>query len=339
MPTESAQSKAVKDFGIGTYDGQSDSDLHGEDDEERNSGKSLPDNGGPLDPFGPDRLLGYPQSYTSQGKHASAELPGDPERPPTRRRMEDDTKTNPVPSVAKSELPTDEDNVSARSDYYDDMKLGKSKSFDDLWPDEDTGAYASESLPNQPSHSALMDDWLGALGNFWSGFTIQDQSVPTGFPTEDFKENADYKKTNEPGHGGYTMASDGIIRRRNMHQTAVDLDLVGELTSAFIRKCGKTNITRRCITAFLQDEGLGDRQYLASDIIRCLKLRHKITIADVLDQFPVTKQASDTNLKKTKERILHIACQRNYESDEAIVLRRCASRLSWVIRKLEKVNG
>jgi hypothetical protein len=285
--------------------------------------------------------LGYPQSYTSQGKHASASLPGDVNIPPTKRRPEDDTKTNPVPSVAKSGLPTDENNVSARSDYYDDMKIGKSrsKSFDDTWPDEDTGAYASESLPNQPSQDAMMDDWLGALGNFWSGFIIEDQAVPTGFPTEDFKENADFKKTNELDHGGRTMASSGIIRRRNMYRMAIDLNLVGELTSAFIKKCGKVDITRRCITAFLQEEGFGDRQYLASDVIRCLKHRHKVTVADVLDQFPIVRKASGVDLKKTKERILRASCEYNYESDESIILRRCASHLSWVIRKLEKVNG
>lgn len=347
LPNEPALTKAVKDFGIGTYDSQRDSQLHGEDDEEGNSGKSLPDNGGPLDPFGPDRSLGYPQEYTSQNKHAFAELPGDLNRPPTRRRPEDDTKTSPVPSVAKSGLPTDEENVSARSDYYDDMKIGKGKNKQDvnydsypseLWPDENIGAYASDSLPSQSSLDATTDNWLGALGNFWSGFIVEDQAVPEGFPSENFKENAEYTKTNEPGHGGRTMAF-GIMKERNMRRTATDLELVGELTSAFLKKCGKTNITRRCITAFLQETGYGDRQYLASDMVRCLKYRHKVTIVDALDQFPIAKQASNFNLSGIRAQLLKISYEHDYESDEAIALRRCASQISLAMKKLEKVNG
>ncbi len=62
LPSENAWSKAVKDFGIGPYDGASDDTTpKGEDDERREpEGKSLPDGGAPDDrPI--EYYLGYPQ--------------------------------------------------------------------------------------------------------------------------------------------------------------------------------------------------------------------------------------------------------------------------------------
>jgi hypothetical protein len=323
LPTEEGLSKKVKDFGVGTYDGQRDSQSDAEED--GGSRRSLPDNGGSMDPFGPDRLLSYPDT-----RNSSAIVPGDYNR--HRRQRDGETIDNVVPSVANDSLPSDDNNPSSRSDYYDDMKIG-SKSYDSIWPDEDSGSYASDSVPGHQQNNKMMDT-SGPLGNYWSGFTIEDQNVSYGFPSEDFKENTDFQKTNDQGHGGQVVIS---MRKQNMNRVSTDLDMVGDLTSEFLKKCGKKDITRRCVTSFLQEKGLGYAKHLASDIIRCMKLRHKVTIADVLDQFPIAKQASSLDLRVISSKVLNASCQYDYGSDEAIVLRKCAFDIASVERELEKV--
>lgn len=324
LPTEESSSKRVKDFGVGTYDGQRDSQSDAEED--GGAKRSLPDNGGPLDPFGPDRLLSYPDT-----RNSSTEVPGDYDRPPSGRKRRDETIDSVVPSVAGDSLPSDDNNPSSRSDYYDPMKIGSS-SYDQIWPDEDSGSYASDSTPKS-HHNDKMMDTTGKIMNEWSGYTVEDQSDSTGFPTEEFKENVDYQKTNDPGHGGRVLSS----RKLKMNRLSTELDLVGDLTSEFLKSCGKKNITRRCVTAFLQEKGLGYKQHLASDIIRCLKLRHKVTVADVLDQFPVAKQASVLDLRVIGSKILNASCRYDYSSDTAMVLRKCAFDVASVERELEKV--
>lgn len=346
LPTDSALTKAVKDFGLGTYDSPRDSELHGEDDEKREpEGESLPQEGGPLDPFGPDRWLSYPEGpATSQGKHASAELPGDEDRPPRRRKPAEDTKDDVVPSIAQSELPSEQDNPSARADYYDDMQIGKSS--DNMWADEDTGAYVSnevESLPTPAENEMTMKNWLDAVGNAWSGYVVEDQNVPRGFPSEDFRENVNFPKTNDPGHGGRVLAGDDMRRTYDSPRTrqATDLQLVEELTKKFLKDHGKTNITRRAVTSFLQNNDRGDRQYLASDIIRCLKLKHKISIPDVLDIFPVSKtasrQANHAGLATTYEDLINLEIKHLHEPEAASAFRRCAANLARVMADLRKV--
>ena len=95
LPTESALDKAVQEFGIGTYDFPMSGFNHGEDSEDPPSemnphGKALPDGGGSLDPFGPDRLLSYPATYSSV-QIGVGELPGDYDIAPTSPRLNDDT--------------------------------------------------------------------------------------------------------------------------------------------------------------------------------------------------------------------------------------------------------
>lgn len=349
LPTDYALTKTVKNFGLGPYDAQRDDEMHGEDDEEREpAGETLPQAGGPLDPFGPDRYLSYPEGPgTSSGKHASAVLPGDEDRPQQGRKLVEDTIDDTVPSVAESELPSDSDNPSARADYYDPMHIGKDS--DDIWADEDTGAYASEeeSLPGAKHNDVTMSDWLGALGNAWSGYVVEDVSNPAGFPSEDFSENVDYQKTNDSTHGGQVLASSNMRTTYDSKpRMATDLALVEELTKSFLKKHGKKDITRRAITGFLQDEGRGDRQYLASDIVRCLKHNHKIVIPDVLDIFPVAKTASsrisaniDATLSDTYDRLINLEIEHMHIPGTASVLRRCAAKLARVMVRLERIEN
>jgi hypothetical protein len=351
LPTDPALPKAVKDFGLGPYDSQRDNEMHGEDDEEREpEGESLPQAGGPLDPFGPDRWLSYPEGpSTSQGKHASAVLPGDEERPNRGRKLVEDTKDDVVPSVAQSELPSDEDNPAARADYYDPMHFGKDS--DEIWADEDTGAYAneeeeSESLPGATHNDVTMKNWLDALGNAWSGYVYEDVNVPKGFPSEDFSENVDYQKTNDSTHGGRVLAGEDMRTTYDSPRVATDIKLVEGLTKDFLKKHGKKDITRRAITGFLQDNDHGDRQYLASDIVRCLKHKHKIVIPDVLDTFPVAKTASsrvdsisNRQLSGTYDKLIDLEIQNMHIPETASILRRCAATLARIMVSLERIEN
>jgi hypothetical protein len=356
LPTAPALTKTVKTFGLGPYDAQRDDEMHGEDDEEREPvGETLPQAGGPLDPFGPDRYLSYPDGPSSStGKHASAILPGDENRPQRGRKLVEDTIDDDIPSVAVSELPEEEDNPPARSDYYDPMHFGKDS--DNIWPDEDSGAYANdeeESLPGAEHNDVTMKNWLDALGNAWSGYVCEDMNVPRGFPSEDYSENVDYQKTNDGTHGGRVMAGrimrttyDDPSESASTPRTATDLKLVEELTKTFLKKHGKKGITRRAVTEFLQEEGRGDRQYLASDIVRCLKHSHKIVIPDVLDTFPVAKTASsrvnisaDSVLSNTYDQLIDLEIQNVHVPEIASVLRRCAATLVRAMIGLERIEN
>lgn len=301
LPTDNALDKSVQEFGIGTYDFPQSQFEHGEDSEDPPSemgpnGKALPDGGGSMDPFGPDRLLSYPATYSS------GDLPGDYDSPPKGRKRTDETLDSVVHSVSQAKLPDDSDNPSAKSDYYDTMTMGSLKelskyilsaigdaeSVENIWADEDSGAWASEkdqSLPGVNKNDVNSDNDLGALGNYWSGSILEDVTGPYGFPTEELSENADFPRSDQDD-GGYVMASGGI----GMNRQATNINLVMKLAQEFLKECGKKGLTRRHVLSFLQKAK--QHQYLASDIIRCLKLSHSIYIKDVLDEFPVAKTAS-----------------------------------------------
>jgi hypothetical protein len=354
LPTTNTVDKAVDTFGMGTYDSQRDEEGdHGENSEKTEpEGESLPEDGGPLDPFGPDRLLSYPQTYTSQGKHASANVPGELDRPPSSRRINDDTIQPAVESVSQAKLPDDEDNPPARSDYYDKMTTGQGR-MNNIWPTEDSGAYTSQektsdsALPTVNKNEETMDNFLGALGNYWSGTEIEDISGPQGFPTEDFAENVDYDRSdNQDGgkimagknptltflHSGLLAVSDAIPR------LATDLTLVASLTKEFIQEFGKKDLTRRHVMAFLTERGRP--QYLASDIIRCLKHDHKLVVPDVLDTFPIAKIASGRiGIAGVRDHIINLQFENIQDEDTSCVLGRCAADLAHVMIDLEKVEG
>lgn len=377
LPYDEAVDKAVQQFGIGPYDSD-DGHVKGEDLNNRESkGKSLPDGGGSMDPFGPDRLLSYPNpdGFTPVAGHyqqwllqkeeellttsggvnlfpygptpefvalsrairgASGILPGDADAPPSGRKQVWETTPSVVHSVSQSELPSDSDNPSARSDYYDRMRQGLERApdpmADSLWADEDSGAYAGqqESLPTPSKNETVMDDSLGALGNSWSGKVVEDVSGPNGFPSEDFAENVDYSRSDLDG-GGKVMTSGARV--------ATNIALVSTLTEGLIKKYGKKGLTRRHVLAFLKDERKS--QHYASDIIRCLKLSYNVFVKDVMDEFPVSKMASSgaPRLASIRDSLVDLEILHLDEPETAREVRRCAATLSDIIALVERTGA
>jgi len=373
LPTDNAWSKAVKDFGLGPYDGApDDTSMKGENDEHREpSGKSLPDGGAP-DDMPIEYYLSYPQEEAFGWKHASGVLPGDLDRPPRGKNPGYDTKDDVVPTIGpppNSITEDDEENQdhshlpngdlpSARSDYYDRTVYGFSikSTLDQIWPDENSGAYAGEEkgqdvpededvgsskIPVPAFNEHLMDDFLGPFGNSDQGYIWEDRAVPRGFPTEDFKENVDFPKSNDDSIGGRLMASFGTsIADRNLGEsmtdrTATDLQLVTELTKDFVKQFGKKNIVRRHVLAFLQDRQLP--QYLASDIVRCLKHQHKVVIPDVMDTLPLGHVANEgrSGLGSVYRDLVQLRLRHSNDPEVDEIVRHCASRISDVLAALD----
>jgi hypothetical protein len=125
-----------------------------------------------------------------------------------------------------------------------------------------------------------------------------------------------------------------------MSRTATDLQLVGDLSKEFMKDFGKKDLVRRHVMAFLQDKGLP--QYLASDIIRCLKHRHSIVIADVLDQFPVKTASQGSpihSFTKMRDHFIQKEIDHISQPEVASKFRRCAADLAHVIAGLERLEG
>ena len=344
------------------------------------------------DVFSPDRALAYPDSPDARlgydlwhnGFVASTDLPGDmdgnfqhfhPNMENIDARVESvaqgsvlpqeegvdgrdpgaigKNKGKKVSDVHHSELPSDGDNPSARSDYYDTMMPGhagstrKSFTSDYIAPTEDMGAYAGKKknseLPEVVKNDETMDDWLQDLGNFWSGKEIEDLSNPQGFPTEDFSENIDYDRSDNQDGGTIVplgdpkmFASGGVSM--NTRQ-ATHITQVVALTKDFLKVAGKKDLTKRHVMAFLQTLGLP--QYLSSDIIRCLKLSHDIHVKDVLDEFPVFRQASaaqQTSIARARQALINLECDHVLDPEVASVLRRCAANLTRTIIDMERLE-
>lgn len=271
LPTLDSMNRKVKDFGIGTYDSQIQSEYNDEGDFEYH-GESIP-------------TVIDGTSLEEIGKFGSSNLPGDMDAPPRQRKKpEDSTITSPVQSVAKSELPCDKNNPSARSDYYDRTSIGNSM------------------LPGHKNNDQSMDMFLKSLGNWWSGWSDTDVSQPMSFPVSDMTPEESDKYTSVP------IGASTKTRNRAMNRQATNIDLVGTLTSDFMKKYGKKNLTRRHVMSFLRIGGY--HQYLASDVIRCLQHRHGVHVADVLDQFPVSdgrKIASTDSMVSTIKELTRIS--------------------------------
>jgi hypothetical protein len=348
LPYDTAVEKTVQQFGIGPYDSDEDGE-HGEDSNKREpKGKSLPDGGGGSIDL-PETMLSYPTSPTTfasvryddpfalwlvRASLGSAELPGDADVPPRGHKKDtvQQTVNDTVPTVSQSKLPNDADNPSARSDYYDRMRQGLERAPDpkssSLWADEDSGAYASESLPTPGKNEVERDNSLGALGNAWSGRTVEDSSNEEGFPSTDYSENVDFDRSDLDG-GGRVMAS-------VQHRVSTSIALVQELTAAFIKKCGKKDLIRRHVMAFLKEAGKSS--YFASDVIRCLKLSHGVYVKDVLDEFPVVKTASGgPSIASTRDKLVDLEILHMSEVDTAKELRRCAAALSDVVAVTDRM--
>jgi hypothetical protein len=341
LPSESALGKAVKDFGLGPYDGQSDaSGDHGEDSEAKEPpGMSLP-GPGPKDPQCPDRFLSYPEEPNARlgswcrNIFAAAAVPGDSDRP--RHRSAPSFSESPIRSVANpgSKLPADSDNPSSRSDGYDRTVAG----IEDAWATEDTGAYVSQeksgssSLPEPVKAEEQMDNNLHSLGNWQSGTIVQDVAGPQGFPSPDFLENEDYDR-DDMNDGGRIVASEGA----SMSRIATNISLVTGLTTDFLKEYGKKGLTKRHVLAFLQSRA--QPQFLSSDVIRCLKLSHDIHVKDVLDEFPVSKKASAfSHIGSVREKVIQLEIDNIRDPGVSSFYRRCAADLSKVIADLERVG-
>ncbi len=412
LPTDPALTKAVDTFGYGPFDGQRDDELHGEDDESREpAGSSLPSE--PTDGFDMEFLLSYPQEQALGPKHASAIdwfiasiLPGDGDRPPPSPRPADSTIDDLAapPSdvrVSDSELPSDSDNPSARSDYYDKMTMGSStgrplvhllnedfssavtsaarllaEGMSDIWPTEDSGSYVTqekkdpsdevehsdepfvpykekaegghyvdedgyiESFPEPEFNDMSMENDLGALGNGWSGYTVEDMSNPAGFPSENFLEEADFvdESANSPEIWHlqpFGYASSIATGKPQMNRQATDIEKVRELTAAFLKEHGRKSIVRRSVLSFLQGEGLP--QYLASDVIRCMKHDHGILVPDVMDTFPLAKDAPEDlrRLASLHGRLLELSIT-TADRRVASRLTQCAASVARALAKLER---
>lgn len=362
LPTDDANTKALDVYGLGTYEGPRDGELNGEDDEETTA-PSLP---GTPDPVYYEPYIGYPQSYDSQGRHASfaeilsrnpilsgpilgkrtiaiSGLPNDPNinplgviNPNSNTKGGVLSPTDVTNTTSNSQLPDDED-PPARTDYYDSMQSGSNPiQFDaikDIWPSQDTGAYvSSESLPTPPNNDQKSDIYTNGIGNYMSGFVLEDQAVPEGFPSEDYLENSSYPQSNTD-----TIPGGGIVamQGRVMRHIATDIPFVENLTKQFLKDHGKKNITRRAVTSFLQDNGHGDKQYIASDIVRCLKHSHNIIVPDALDIFPVKTASMKNGLNEIHREL--VAMEIRYSDNKLVSneIGKCAVKIASIMSILK----
>ncbi len=302
-------SKSVDNFGVGPYDFPEGSFEHGEDNDETGEtrGKALPDGGGS-------------------------------ENPPTELLYD---------ITASQSLPTESDNPAAHTGFHDPMsQVGHG--VEHLWPDEDAGVYASdeiESLPTEAENDVSFDNLLNAIGNAWSGYTVQDQNVPTGFPSDKLFETSEYLK-GEPKwdvNSQTLVSSDSRTMQGRplpmIRKVALDIKLIGDLSAEFLKEFGKKDLTRRHVLAFLQDRGRP--QYMASEIIRCLKLRHSVVVMDVMDQFPMRKASvSDhANIASIRNTIISMQVEQMHDPEVASSLGRCAANLAHVLAGLERLGS
>lgn len=333
LPFDSALEEVVQQLGLGPYDAsRDDGDGEAADDGPRAPKKSLPDGGGPCIQDGAETLISYPaENAQTPTAFASVKFAAEGDYQAWLRQRR--TRIGGKPRESNSQLPNDAGNPVARSDYYDRMKQGQERAPDpkssQVWADEDSGAYAGESLPQEGKLEVETKNSLDAIGNAWSGKVIDDQSGATGHPTEDYLENVDFPRSDLDG-GGKIMASGQRI--------ATNIGIVEELTAALIKRYGKKDLTRRHVMAFLKEAGKS--QYFASDVIRCLKLSHKVYVKDVLDEFPVLKTASSlSSIASTRGKLVDLEILHMSEPETAKELRRCAASLTDVAAIVERTSA
>jgi hypothetical protein len=322
LPTTDTLNRKVNTFGYGTYDGAIESEYKDEGDFEAR-GESLPSQkeykSRMHDPDAPDRGDVY-SPVSDAGRCSSSALPGDSDRPVRYKKKPEDSIIQPViKSVAEAKLPYDESNPPARSDYYDKTKIGET------------------ALPGPSKNEETLDKLIGAYGNAWSNWELDDVAQPMSFPVMDNSLEEIDKYTSVPI--GASARERFTARGLNMKKTATNLELIGTLTSDFLKKVGKSGVTRRHVMAFLQENGY--HQYLASDIIRCLQHRHGVHVADVLDQFPVSTKTASTDfhtlsLEKLTQIRKQIASIMTSSQSAHDVLKKCGDRVDSVV---EMVRG
>ena len=337
LPTESALNKTMQTFGLGAYDLPQAGFEHGEDSNKKKSERALPDAGGPQDPFGPDRLLSYPDTVLAatmrfNDEDASSdslvsiegvsELPGDPYRPPTSAKYPTHLDT-PITTVAESKLPSA--GPPTRTDYYDRMTTAFS--VDNYWNSDDTSVYASEpvSLPGSEDNEAQISNGLNGIGNSWSNYIVEDQNVPYGHPSDTFAEGRNYQKTN--------------ASEKTMRKVAVNVPLVRGIVADLLKEHGKKNLSRRHIMAFLATKGCP--QYLASDVVRCLQVDHDLIVRDALDEFPVRTASTvyrTAALSTAWHQMIHLELSNIRETAVADQCRFAASELAKALAVLDRLG-
>jgi hypothetical protein len=278
LPTEDTLSEIMSDFGIGTYDAPTQQGESGESLVSKPR-RSVPDGGIEMSISDPDQFSSY----------ASSALPGDTDAPARGRNPKDKVIDKVIPSTSQSELPCDKDNPSARSDYFDHTVIGSGTidrpAISDVWADEDSGAYAQTSLPGVNKNEVDYDNQTGGIGNAWSGYVVDDTSSSCGTPSDEFLENESYPRSDKDGYGRF-LASSGD----NMTKVSTNFVLIDGITTDFIKKFGKKDVTRRHVMQYLSS--VNQSQHLVSDVVRCLRVCHKVDILDLLDVFPFAKKAS-----------------------------------------------
>jgi len=344
LPTESALEKSVQTFGLGAYDFPQAGLEHGEDSNKKKSERALPDAGGPQDPFGPDRLLSYPDTVLATTMRfndddgdsgaiditGTSELPGDYDVPPTSRRYPETFK-DPVMSTAESALP--DGGTVPRTGYYD-RKYIEAFSVDNYWPAEDTTVYAStegessgesESLPGGATNETKLSNGLNGIGNSWSNYIVEDQNVPYGHPSDTFYDGRNYQKTN--------------ASEKSMNRVAVNVPVVRELSDQIVKSYGKKGLSRRHVMAHLKKHGMP--QFIASDVIRCLHADHDIVVRDALDEFPSkTKTASSrvSSLSTVRNTLIDLELKHLHNIETSDQLRFAASDIARALAVLDRLG-
>lgn len=310
LPTGDSSRKDVQQFGIGPYDYSSE----GEDRDSESASDTLP--------FGSDTLY------------------------------------------AASELPDDGNNPSSRSDYYDGKLTGSSHRSGlngDEWASE-PGNFANSALPGVSKVDINVDNSLSALGNSSSGYSVEDTSDTGGHPVSDVYEvpprSASEGSSMDRRSWEKEMDKAMKIQDEKARQDAIEslyqklpghprkatnLEQVGNLAKAVIKAHGRKGLTRRHVMAVLQAEGAP--QYLASDVVRCLKVRHAVDVRDLLHEFPVEKvatskprTASSAVGESVRSKLIELELRNVHRPEVASVLRRCAATMSHVLADLEKLE-
>jgi hypothetical protein len=329
---------------------------------------------------------GRPERTTNT---ADSELPSDADNPAARSDYYDKMTMGGITG-----RPMTHDVL--REEILDAVDRIMAAGLGDIWPSEDSGSYVTqetkevspeldesdepfvmyqdgdghyvdqdgdiETYPEPEDNDESMEDGLGALENGWSGYVVEDLSNPSGFPTDNFTEEADYmdEAPNQPeiwhlqpfGFAstasfakaddiraiGRTVTDEELAEARKFRmitKTATDVEKVRELTAAFLKAHGRKSIVRRSVLSFLQGEGLP--QYLASDVIRCMKHDHGILVPDVMDTFPLAKEAPEDlrRLASLHGQLLELSMTTE-DPRVSSRLSRCAASVARALAKLER---
>ena len=245
-------------------------------------------------------------------------------------------------------------NISGPENYY---SYGMINQSDDMWATEG-GPAASSKLPGVSKNEDGDAEIDIPGGNSWSGYRVEDNSrnrdnansidcaTPIHISSTHFSMiRAEWEKKMDEAmkieqEDSRSSAIEALFKKMPDVRTATNLGLVSGLTREFIKEFGKKDLTRRHVMAFL--EKINMPQYLSSDVIRCLKLRHSIYVKDVLDEFPIRLASSrvmshlQPQVASVRDQLIDLEISNIRIPEVASVLRRCAADMSQVLVDLEK---